>query len=90
LSDPFQVLSWDIVKTIFAEEVSYLTQKRWEFAQHKPDIFNALTNQVFSLYHLDQIKRIIESEKAEIAKKEAEVDRKQRDPSQFIGGHRQY
>jgi hypothetical protein len=79
MSDPFQVLQWDIVKTVFHEEVSYLTQRRWEFAQHKPEIFNALTNNVFSLYHLDQIKRMMDSEKAEIAKQEAEKIKKEQD-----------
>jgi hypothetical protein len=63
------VLRWDIVNDIFVEEVEYLKARRWDFAQHKPDFFAALNADLFSLHHLDQIKKMIDAEKAEAAKK---------------------
>ena len=74
--NPFQVLRWDIVKTIFAEEVEYLKAKRWDFAQHKPDFFVALNVEAFSLHHLDQIHRMMDAEKAAIHKRLEDEQRK--------------
>lgn len=83
MSDPFQVLRWEIVKDIVAEEVSYLIDHRWDFAQHKSDFFAALTCNSFSLHHLDQIRRMMNDEKAEIAKREADKAKQS-----VTGGHR--
>jgi hypothetical protein len=87
LSDPFQVLRWDIVKTIFAEEVEYLKARRWDFAQHKPDFLIALNADLISLHHLDQIRRMIDIEAKEKAKAEEDAKKKVRDGTSLTGGY---
>jgi hypothetical protein len=90
MSNPFQVLPWDVVRDIFSEEVEYLRAGRWEFAQHKPDLFMALGSNCFSLHHLDQIRRQMDVEAAETARKIAEAERANRNPAALVGSHRGY
>jgi hypothetical protein len=72
------------VKTIFAEELDYLTRRRWDFAQHKPDFLLALNSDLFSLRHLDEIHRMMDAEKATQA--QAEKDK----AKNLTGDHRRY
>jgi hypothetical protein len=88
MSDPFQVLPWEVVRDIFTEEVEYLKVNRWKFAQQKADVFVALHSKCFSLHHLDQIRRMIETEKAEIQKKLEEEQRRSRNPAALTGSGR--
>lgn len=90
MTDVFQVLRWEIAKDIFSEEIEYLKQRRWDFAQHKPDFLVTLNADLISLRHLDEIRRMMDNEKAEIIKKLEEEQRKKRDPSQLTGSHRGY
>lgn len=91
MTDVFQVLRWELVKNIFADEVEYLRQRRWDFAQYKPDFLVALNADLFSLHHLDQIRHMMDADKAEIEKQEAEKLKKSRiDPSNLTGSHRGY
>ena len=77
MTDVFQVLRWEIAKDLFSEEIEYLKRRRWDFAQHKPDIFVALNTNCFSLRHLDEIRRMMDNEakEKEEAEKRAEAEK---------------
>jgi hypothetical protein len=47
----------------------------------------ALNADLFSLRHLDQIRRMMDAEKAAIAKQEEDAKRKVRDASSLTGGY---
>ena len=56
-------------KTYFLKRLRYLKQRRWDFAQHKTRLLVTLNADLISLRHLDEIRRMMDNEKAEIIKK---------------------
>jgi hypothetical protein len=92
VADVFQVLKSSLIQSVFTEEWQYIVDHRWFFAEKKPDFLILLDADKLSLWHLDQIQRMIQSDRAEKAKQEADAQKKVRDVSQFTGGvgaHRQ-
>jgi hypothetical protein len=90
MADVFQVLKSSTIQSIFQEEWQYIVDHRWEFAQNKPSYLILLDSDQMSLKHLDDIQRMIQAEKAAIAKKEDEAQKKVRSGSSLTGSHGNY
>jgi hypothetical protein len=78
MTDVFQVLRSSTIESIFVEEWQYIVDHRWFFAEKKPEFLILLDADKMSLWHLDQIQRMIQSDRAVIAKQMEEANRKVR------------
>jgi hypothetical protein len=65
MSDIYQCLSLATIQAVFPEELEYIRQNRFHFAEHKSDWLLLLNSNRLSLAHLVQIhNKIIEENKA--------------------------
>jgi hypothetical protein len=85
--DRFKLLSFDIVKEVFSEELSWMRANRFKIIEKYPDFLDLLSKNQFSHWHVCQVRRQMDIEIAEKAKEEADKLRVTHNPASLTGGY---
>lgn len=90
--DHFQTLKQSTIHSLFGEEYQWMIENRWNLAEHNSEYLLLLDADKMSLFHLAQIRKWMEGEAAEKAKKLEDEQKKVRniDPRSLTGSGRHY
>jgi hypothetical protein len=66
--DRFRMLSFDVIKELFSEELLWLKENRYKMIEHYPDFLDLLSKGQFSHWHMCQVKQQMDNEAKEKAK----------------------
>jgi hypothetical protein len=87
MSDPYRMISFEVCKTIFHEEMTWLHDNKWAVMEKYPDFLSLLSLGQFSHFHMCKIRDQMLIEAKEKAGLEEEKNRKVRDSSSLTGGY---
>ena len=79
--DRFRLLSFDVVKEVFSDELAWIRANRFKMVEKFPDFLDLLSKGQLSHWHICQIKRQMDIEIAEKAKAEADAAKVVRSPA---------
>jgi hypothetical protein len=86
--DRFRMFSFDVITTLFDEELQWLRANRYKMIEHYPDFLDLLSKNQFSHWHMCQVKQQMDNEAKEKAKVEEEANRKVRvNPASLTSGY---
>jgi hypothetical protein len=88
MTDPYRMISFEVCKAIFPDEVRWLQQNRYKIMDVYPDFLSLLSTGQFSHWHMTKIRDQMAIEAAEVARLEVEKNKVTRNPALLSGTHR--
>jgi thioredoxin-related protein len=85
--DRYRLLSFDVVTTLFCEEVAWMVNNRYKLMEYYPDYLDLLSKSQFSHWHMYQVKVQMDNEAKEKKQQEEDAKKKVRDGASLTGGY---
>lgn len=88
--DRFRLLSFDVIKELFCEEMDWLRENRYKMINVYPDYLDLLSKGQFSHWHMCNVKQQMDYEAKEKTKKLEDEQKAKRNGVNLTGSHRGY